>query len=403
MKIGIIKEGKTPPDERVPLSPAQCKEITEKFPDVELVVQKSNIRRFKDIEYTNLGLTLVDSVDDCNVLIGVKEVPVENLIANKKYFYFSHTTKKQPYNRDLLKKMLDKNITMVDYEGLTNEKGTRLIGFGKYAGIVGCYNSFYTYGKQTESFDLKRAYQCEDRAEMEAELTKIKLPENYKIVITGGGRVASGITEILNKIGIKKVSVNEFLENNFTEPVFTQLLVDDYYKSKDGSDYSRKDIYNNPQDFERDFMQFAKVANMYVSGHFWDKNAPYIFTREDAKHPDFNIKTIGDVSCDIDTAIASTLRPSTITDPIYGYNPQTEKEVAFNDSAAITVMAVDNLPCELPKDASEDFGREFIDKVLPHLINDKEGIIERATICKDGDLTSHHEFLRDYVNGEVMA
>ncbi len=403
MKIGIIKEGKTPPDERVPLSPAQCKEITEKFPDVELVVQKSNIRRFKDMEYMDIGLTLVDSVDDCDVLMGVKEVPAENLIPNKKYFYFSHTTKKQPYNRDLLKTMLDKNITMVDYEGLTNERGTRLIGFGKYAGIVGCYNSFYTYGKQTGSFDLKRAYQCEDRAEMEAELSKIKLPKNYKVVTTGGGRVASGIIEILNKIGIKKVSVNEFLENDFNEPVFTQLLVDDYYKKSDGGEYSRKDIYNNPQDFERDFMQFAKVADMYVSGHFWDKNAPYIFTREDAKHPHFKIKTVGDVSCDIDTAVASTLRPSTIIDPIYGYNPQTENEVAFNDSDAITVMAVDNLPCELPKDASEDFGREFIDKVLPHLINDKEGVIERATICKDGDLTYHHEFLRDYVNGEVIA
>ena len=144
MKIGIIKEGKTPPDERVPLSPAQCKEITEKFPDVELVIQNSTVRRFKAEEYINNGLTMVDSVDDCDVLMGVKEVPMNQLIPNKKYFFFSHTTKKQPYNRDLLKTMLDKNITMVDYEGLTNERGTRLIGFGKYAGIVGCYNSFYT-------------------------------------------------------------------------------------------------------------------------------------------------------------------------------------------------------------------------------------------------------------------
>ncbi len=403
MKIGIIKEGKTPPDERVPLSPTQCKEIVENFPDVELVVQKSNIRRYKDEEYAKNGLTLVDSVVDCDVLMGVKEVPLDQLIPNKKYFYFSHTTKKQPYNRDLLKAMLAKNITMVDYEGLTNEKGTRLIGFGKYAGIVGCYNSFYTCGKQTNSFDLKRAYQCEDRAEMEAELSKIKLPNDFKIVTTGGGRVASGIIEILNKIGIKKVSASEIISTDFNEPVFAQLLVDDYYKKSDGTDYTRRDIYNNPQDFERDFMQFAKVADMYISGHFWDKNAPYIFTREDAKHPDFKIKTVGDVSCDIDTAVACTLRPSTIADPVYGYNAETEEEVAFDDKDGIAVMAVDNLPCELPKDASEDFGREFIDKVLPHLIDDKEGVINRATICKDGDLTSHHEFLRDYVNGEVTA
>jgi alanine dehydrogenase len=400
MKIGIIKEGKTPPDERVPLSPAQCKEIANKFPALELVVQNSTVRRFKGEEYTANGITLVDSVDDCAILIGVKEVPMQDLIPNKKYFFFSHTTKKQPYNRELLKTMLAKNITMVDYEGLTNSKGTRLIGFGKYAGIVGCYNSFYTYGKKTNSFDLKRAYLCEDRAEMENELSKIKIPNNFKIVTTGGGRVASGIIEILTKIGIKKVTPQEFLTTDFNVPIFTQTFVNDYYKKTDGSDFVRAEVYNNPENFESDFMKFAKVADLYISGHFWDKNAPYIFTREDAKHPDFNLKTIGDVSCDIDTAIASTLRPSTITDPIYGYQPQTEKEVAFNGAGAITVMAVDNLPCELPKDASEDFGREFIDHILPHLLNDKEGVIERATICKDGDLTPHHEFLRDYVNGK---
>jgi hypothetical protein len=325
------------------------------------------------------------------------------LIANKKYFYFSHTTKKQPYNRLLLKTMLDKNITMVDYEGLTNERGTRLIGFGKYAGIVGAYNSFYALGKRTGAFDLKRAYLCEDRAEMEGEMNKITLPSNYKIITTGGGRVASGILEILEKINIKKVSAKEFLTEDFNEPVYAQTLVDDYYKKADGADFTISDVYNNPQDFERDFMKFAKVADMYISGHFWDSNAPYIYTREDAKSDNFNIKVVGDISCDIDTAVASTIRPTTIADPLYGYNAQTETEIDFNTDNAITVMVVDNLPCELPKDASADFGREFIDKILPHLIDDKENVIGRATICANGDLTPDYEFLRDYVNGEVIA
>ncbi|MDG1476903.1 MAG: NAD(P)-dependent oxidoreductase [Vicingaceae bacterium] len=399
MKIGVIKEGKTPPDERVPLSPEQCKEITEKYPNINLVVQKSNIRRFKDEEYANCGLDLVDSVDDCDVLLGVKEVPINQLIANKKYFYFSHTTKKQPYNRDLLKTMIAKNITMIDYEGLTNERGTRLIGFGKYAGIVGAYNSFYALGQRNKSFDLKRAYLCEDRAEMEGEMSKIILPANYKIIITGGGRVASGILEILEKLNIKKVSTQAFLNESFNEPVFAQAQVDDYYKKADGIDFTRNEVYNHPERFERDFMKFAKVADMYISGHFWDSNAPYIYTREDAKSANFNIKVVGDISCDIDTAVASTIRPSTITEPLYGYNAQSESEVAYDDENAITVMVVDNLPCELPKDASADFGREYIDKILPHLIDDKENVIGRATICINGDLTPDHEFLRDYVNG----
>lgn len=401
MKIGVIKEGKNPPDERVPLSPTQCKEIIDNFSEVELVVQKSNVRRFKDEEYTNAGVKVVDSINDCDVLMGVKEVPINELIDNKTYFYFSHTIKKQPYNRNLLLAMIDKNIAMVDYEALTNPNGKRLIGFGKYAGIVGCYNTFYAYGKRTGAFDLKRAYQCEDQAEMEAELTKIKLPNNYKIVTTGGGRVNSGIEEILNKIGIKKVNATDILNQEYNEPVYAQLLVDDYYKKSDNTDFKRSEVYNHPERFERNFMRFAKVSDMYISGHFWDENAPYIFTREDAKNPDFKIKVVGDVSCDIDAAVACTLRPSTIAEPLYGYDAKSETETDFNNDNAITVMAVDNLPCELPKDASVDFGREFIDKILPHLIDDKEAIIKNATICKNGNLTEEYEYLRDYVNAEA--
>jgi alanine dehydrogenase len=403
MKIGVLKEGKIPPDERVPLSPIQCKEIIDKYPNVNLVVQKSDVRRITEQEYIEQGIELVDNVDDCDIILGVKEVPKKDLIPNKTYFYFSHTIKKQSYNRDLLLEMLNKNITMVDYETLTNAKGNRLIGFGKYAGIVGCYNSFYAYGKRTGKFDLKRAYQCVDRAEMEAEIPKINLPNDYKIVITGGGRVATGIIEILNKINIKKVSAQEILNNTYSEPVYAQLLVDDYYKMKDDSSFKRSDVYKTPEKFERDFMKFAKIADMYISGHFWDNKAPYIFTREDAKNSEFKIKVVGDVSCDIDTAVACTIRPSTIANPLYGYDANNEKETNFDNENAITVMAVDNLPCELPRDASADFGREFIDKILPHLIDDKEQLIERATICKNGNLMPKYEYLRDYVNGEITA
>ncbi|PKP44815.1 MAG: alanine dehydrogenase [Bacteroidetes bacterium HGW-Bacteroidetes-12] len=401
MKIGILKEGKTPPDERVPLSPSQCKEIIEHFPAISLVVQSSNVRRFKDEEFTNLGVEVVDDLNDCDVLMGVKEVPINDLIPNKTYLYFSHTIKKQVYNRNLLVEMINKKIRMVDYEVLTNALGTRLIGFGKYAGIVGCYNTFYAFGKRTKLFELKRAYLCADRNEMEQELSKIALPTNFKLVITGDGRVSSGIIEILTKLNIQSVSANDFLKNNFDEPVFAQLSVLDYNKRKDGKPFSKKDFYERPQEFESNFLPFAQVADMYITGHFWDNKAPFIFSRNDAKLPNFKIKIIGDISCDINAPIASTLRPSTIKEPLYGYNPITEKEVAFDDKDAITVMAVDNLPCELPKDASSEFGREFIDKVLPHLIDDdKEDVIKRATICENGDLTPRYEYLRDFVKEE---
>lgn len=400
MKIGILKEGKIPSDERVPMSPEQCAEVKNNFSKVELVVQKSKVRRFKDEEFIKAGIPVVDHVDDCDVLMGVKEVPIKELIANKTYFYFSHTIKKQPYNRALLIEMINKNIRMVDYEAITDVNGKRLIGFGRYAGIVGCYNSFLAYGKREKVFDLKRAYLCEDRKEMEAELKKVNLPANYKIVITGGGRVAQGIIQILEVLGIKKVSSTAFLQDSFSEPVYTQLNVLDYYKRKDGKAFDNQNFYNNPTEFESNFFQFAKVANMYISGHYWDEEAPFIFSREDAKSPEFNIKVVGDISCDIDGPVACTIRPSTIKEPLYGYSPQQEKEVAYDSANAITVMAVDNLPCELPKDASADFGREFIDNVLPHLINDKLAIIKNATICENGDLTEAYEYLRDYVEGK---
>ena len=400
IKLGIIREGKTPPDKRVALSPHQCEYILNNYPDVEVFVQKSEIRKFNDEQYAKLGVAVVDSVEDCDVLIGVKEVPIDELIPNKKYIFFSHTFKEQPYNRALLKAILAKNIQLIDWEVITNAKGQRLIAFGRYAGIVGCYNGFLAYGLKHSLYSLKRANACEDRAEMEAQLDNIKLPSNFKLVITGSGRVGGGALEIIHKMNMKEVSPAEFLAKSFKEPVYTQLNVADYNKRKDGGDFNKKEFFNDPTGYESDFLKYAQTANMYVACHYWDSRAPFIFTREDAKNQDWNISVVADVSCDIDCAVASTLRPSTIADPLYGYNPSTEKEDDFYANNTIGVMAVDNLPCELPKDASVDFGKMFIEHVLEPLRgNDPDNIIARASETKDGQLTSYFSYLEDYVKG----
>ena len=400
IKLGIIREGKTPPDKRVALSPEQCEYILNNYPDVEVFVQKSEIRKFKDDQYAKLGVAVVDSVEDCDVLIGVKEVPIDELIPNKKYIFFSHTFKEQPYNRALLKAILAKNIQLIDWEVITNAKGQRLIAFGRYAGIVGCYNGFLAYGLKHGLYSLKRANACEDRAEMEAQLENIKLPSNFKLVLTGSGRVGGGALEIIHKMGMKKVSPSDFLANSYNEPVYTQLNVADYNKRKDEAAFIKKEFFNDPTGYESDFLKYAQTANMYVACHYWDSRAPFIFTREDAKNQDWNISVVADVSCDIDCAVASTLRPSTIADPLYGYNPITEKEDDFYANNTIGVMAVDNLPCELPKDASVDFGKMFIEHVLEPLRgNDPDNIIARASETKDGQLTSYFSYLEDYVKG----
>lgn len=388
-----------PPDKRVPLSPQQCLELIKTYPQLELVVQKSPIRCFSDDEYASLGITLVDSVYDCDVLMGVKEVLKSELIDNKTYFYFSHTIKSQPYNRELLQKMVQKNISMVDYETLKHSNGRRIIGFGRYAGVVGCYNGFLAYGKRTDRFHLKAANRCEDRVELESELNKVDLP-NVKIIVSGNGRVGQGALEIIKLLKIKEVSKEEFKTQSFDEPVYVHLDFYDYNVRKDGSDFSNADFFSKPDLFQSSFMEYASCADIFIAGHYYGAGSPYLFTRDDAKSPQFKIRTIADISCDIDGPVASTIRPSTIEDPIYGYNPHSESEDVFNKEDVITVMAVDNLPCELPKDASEDFGNELIKYVLPCLIDDdSENIIDGATICKNGDLNAPYEYLRDYLNG----
>jgi alanine dehydrogenase len=400
VKIGIIKEGKNPPDKRVALSPSQCEYILNNYPDVEVFVQASNIRKFKDEEYQKLGVAVVDSVEDCDILIGVKEVPIDQLIPNKKYLFFSHTFKEQPYNRQLLKALLDKNIQLIDWEVIKDTKGRRLIAFGRYAGIVGCYNAFLAYGKKSGAYNLKPAHQCDDRADMEAQLVNVKLPNNFKIVITGHGRVGGGAMEIIAKLNLKEVDSPEFLVQDFNEPVFTQLAVDEYNAKADGSNFSKSEFYNDPSNFVSTFNQYASIADMYIACHYWDSEAPFIFTREDAKAKDWNIQIVADISCDIDCAIASTLRPSTIAEPHYGYNPTTESEDDFMKEGVIGVMAVDNLPCELPLDASVDFGEMFLEHVLEPLTgNDPDDIIGRASETLNGELTEHLAYLGDYVEG----
>lgn len=401
MKFGIIKERKNPPDRRVVFSPSKLQEFQIQFSKASLKVESSDIRVFTDDEYINAGLKVTKNMSDCDVLLGVKEVPIDALIPNKKYFFFSHTIKKQPYNRDLLKAILEKNIELYDHETITKENGMRLIGFGKYAGIVGAYNGFRAVGLKNESFMLPKAENLDSQKELINELKNIELPKGFKILLTGNGKVAYGAKEMLDAIDIKKVTIEDYLNNSFSKPVYCFVDVLDYNKRKDGRVINNRDFYKNPGDYNSNFFRFAKVTDFFIAGHFFGDGSPYLFSRMDAKKSEFKIKFIADISCDIDGPVASTIRPSTIADPIYGYHPEKEAEVNFKDENAITVMAVDNLPCELPKDASEGFGEMFLQNVIPAFFNnDKDGILARAKMTENGKLTERFSYLQDYVDGK---
>lgn len=399
MKFAIIKERKNPPDRRVVFSPEKLAEARAQFPDAEFVVESSDIRVFSDDAYIAQGFTVTDDVSDCDVLIGVKEVPLEALIPNKKYFFFSHTIKKQPYNRKLLVDMLNKHIEMYDHETIVKQSGSRLIGFGRYAGLVGAYNGFRALGLRDKLFSLPKVETLADLEEVKAELDKITLP-NIKIVLSGTGKVAMGAKEILDHLQIKNVSDALYLTSQFTEPVYCMVDVMEYNKRMDGKVGDKREFYKDPSGYESNFMPYAKETDVFIAGHFYGDGAPFIFTREDAKDPDFRINLVADISCDIDGPVASTIRPSTIANPFYGYDPHTETEVAFDDDEAITVMAVDNLPCELPKDASEGFGEMFLEHVIPAFFNgDERGILKRARITtENGQLTERFSYLQDYVD-----
>ena len=401
MKIALIKERKNPPDRRVVLTPAQAKELMEQYSDLEIVAETSDIRAFTDDEYRNAGIKVVDDVSDADVLLGVKEVPVDALIPDKQYFFFSHTIKKQPYNRKLLRAILDKNITLYDHETIVDEKGMRLVAFGYYAGVVGAYNTIRTFGKKSGLFDIPRAIDLKDKSELIKTLKSIKnLLPPIKIVLTGKGRVGNGAKEILDAMGLKEVIPEDFLNKNFDEPVYTQIDVDWYNKHKEGKAFDFQEFFTKPENFEGDFEKFTKVADIYIAGHFYGQGAPYILTQEHLQAPDNRIKVVGDISCDINGPVATTIKASTIADPIYGYAPATGQEIDYKDEKAIACMTVDNLPNEIARDASEGFGQNFEKYIIPAFFNgDKDGILQRAKMTENGQLTERFKYLQDYVDG----
>lgn len=398
IRIGLIREGKKPLDKRVAFSPEQCRIIQQKFTQVKILVQPSEHRCFSNEAYENEGIQLQEDLSDCDILMGIKEVPIDELIDNKTYLFFSHTIKKQPYNRKLLQAIIQKNIRLIDYETLVWENGSRVLGFGRFAGIVGAHNGFLAYGKKVKAFDLKPAYQCKDYAEMVGQYQKIELPA-IKIVLCGDGRVGHGCLEMLEKIGISEVTPHEFLNKNFEYPVYVHLVSEDYYKHKHGIPWDKADFYHNPENYVSSFEPYTKKADLMMNAIFWHEKIPRFFTLDDMKSPDFKIKVIADISCDINGSIPATMKDTKIEDPVFGYHPMAETIVDPYLPNTIDIMAVSNLPCELPVDASISFGEQLIRHVLGHFIYEKpDDMLSKATIAQNGKLTPKFQYLSDYVS-----
>ena len=391
--IGLIKEGKVPADNRVALTPEQCKLIN-KSGKLKVVVQSSPHRCFSDKEYKRAGIEISDDLHNCDVLMGIKEVPVNMLIENKTYLFFSHTKKQQAFNQQLFHAMMDKKITLLDYECLEHEEGQRIIGFGFFAGVVGAHNGMMVYGKRSGSYELGRVFEVKDYRDLIHTYFGLKIP-NIKIAVTGSGRVAHGIVEVMNLMGITEVEPDEYVEKKFSYPVYVQLKGHDLYTHRKLKTYRREHFHEYPEEYRSRFLPYTHCTDILMNGIYWETSMPRLFEREDIDD-NFKIQVISDITDDSFGSVPINLGDQNIENPVYGVDRKNfEKKAAFL-TENIDVIAVSNLPNELPRDASRYFGEQLLKFVLPELIKGGNEMTERAIMLKEGKLTEHFSYLSDY-------
>jgi alanine dehydrogenase len=397
--IALIREGKIPVDNRVALTPAQCKWVQNQYENIKIIVQQSAHRCFEDKEYKRAGIDVKEDISEADIFLGIKEVPVTELVENKIYLFFSHTKKKQPYNQKLFQTIIQKKITLIDFECLEHEDGQRIIGFGFFAGIVGAHNGMMAYGNRTKTFQLERVYKQKDFRSLIHTYFGLKLP-NIKIAVTGSGRVAHGITEIMNLMGVIEVEKEDYLAREFSYPVYVQLKSADLYKHKKDGSYSRTHFHLHPSEYKCDFSGYTTTTDVLMNGIYWDKQAPRLFEKKDIAKKDFRIQTIADITDDMDGSIPINLGDQSIDDPVYGVDKITAKKTPPYLPGSIDIMAVGNLPNELPRDASRYFGEQLIKYILPDLLGGESLTIEKATIVKQGTITEEYNYLQDYADGK---
>ena len=398
--IGIVRESRND-ENRTPLVPEHIKKYKESNPNINFIIQPSNSRCFSDEEYELCGAKINENLNECSIIFGVKEIDPNILINNRTYLFFSHTfkiNKKQKniekHKKDLLLSILNKKITLIDYENIRGKNGTRCLGFGRFAGIVGCYNTLNLLLKVLGKQSLASAYKINDYERLVLNLKNLYFPKT-KILVTGDGRVAKGVIELLNLTNIKAVSKKDFLEKKFDQPIFCNLETKDYVTNNSSTNFNLEHFINNPQDYSSSALQYLKETDILISAHYWDPSSPKIFENEDLKVLQ-NLKIVGDITCDINGSVPTTIRSTTIEEPNYWIERYTLKEIDENNDG-IAVMAVDNLPSELPRDSSTEFSEGIIKEVLPFLLKEDDGRILNGTITTDGSFLEKYNYLNDYI------
>ena len=405
--ISILREARAD-EKRTPFTPDQVKILIANFPNIKILVQPSKKRCFKDEEYSKAGAKLDEDIINSNIIFGIKEVDISKIIEGKTYLFFSHTSKVPNgnvqnsqdqsiiYKKNLLRKVLKKNVTLIDYENIRDKskKAYRYLGFGRFAGIVGCYNTLNLYLKLNKKKLLPRAFEINSYEKIKKLITKQNF-NKLKILQTGGGNVAKGSMEILKHANIKQISLKDYLDKKYDEPVYCNISIREHIERKDGKDFSHQDFILNPQEYKSKVKNYLFDTDILITGHYWDPKFPKLFY-QDQINEFKNLKIIGDITCDINGAIPTTIRSTTIAKPYYSVDINSMEEIDLGNKG-IAVMAVDNLPSELPNEASEEFGKNIISEVLPYLFKKDDGRISRATTTSQGKFTSSFSYLKDFI------
>jgi len=405
--ISIIKEARVD-ENRTPLVPSQIQTLISNFPNLKILVQPSKNRCFKDKDYSKAGAKIQDDISQSDIIFGIKEVEISKLIENKTYLFFSHTSKVRNdnsqtaqdaaiiYKKKLLKEVLKRKITLIDYENIREESkdAYRYLGFGRFAGIVGCYNTLNLYLKLQKKQLLPRAFEINSYKKIQELISKQSF-DKLKILQTGKGNVAKGSMEILKHANIKQISLNDFLNKKYDEAVFCNISLREHVERNDGKDSSYQDFMLNPHKYKSKATNYLHNADMLITGHFWDPKFPKLFSLNQIS--EFKkLKIIGDITCDVNGSIPTTIRSTSIAKPYYSIDINSMKEIDLCNKG-IAVMAVDNLPSELPREASEEFGNSIISEVLPYLINKDDGRIYRATTASKGKFYPSYSYLENFI------
>ncbi len=426
-KLGIIKETKNKWERRVPLNPQAVQELIQK--GFEVIVQPSKIRIYKDEEYSSVGAKLSSDLSECDFIIGVKEIPINDLIPEKPHLFFSHTIKGQDYNIPLLQKILDDKITLFDYEKIENNQNRRLVFFGKFAGYAGMVDTLHGLGQrlmqqfniETPFLKVKHSYQYESVQDaidqikiIGEEIKKNGLPAEitpFNIFLLGYGHVSQGCQEILTALPIVKISPAQLEENspNYeNNKIYLSVFKEEHLvERKDGAKFDLLDYFKNNGKYKSRLQIYLQYCSVYMNAIYWNLQCPvflpnsYLNKIQD-KNPKLII--IGDITCDIEGSVQATIKETCPDNPVFIYNAKTGKETDGYKGEGFAVMAVDNLPCEFPKEASDCFSESlmpFIEQMLnndyskPIIDSDLPDEIKSACIAHQGKLEDNFKYLKE--------